>query len=110
MRCTMNDDPRAEVAAWLAANWDDDRSVREWRNLLADAGWGCPHWPRDWYGRGLGPRQCAIVDEEFNRIGAVGVATGTAMALAAPTILEHGSDEMKARLLRPALTGEHRWC
>jgi alkylation response protein AidB-like acyl-CoA dehydrogenase len=32
------------------------------------------------------------------------------MTLAAPTLLEHGSDDVKRRLLRPALTGRHRWC
>jgi alkylation response protein AidB-like acyl-CoA dehydrogenase len=35
---------------------------------------------------------------------------GTAMSLAAPTLLEHGADELKGRLLRPAITGEDRWC
>ncbi len=99
-----------EASAWLAAHWDEDRPVREWRHLLADSGWGCPHWPREWFGRGLSPALAAVVDSEFERIGAVGVAAGTAMSLAAPTLLEHGSDELKARLLRPAITGEHRWC
>jgi alkylation response protein AidB-like acyl-CoA dehydrogenase len=32
------------------------------------------------------------------------------MTLVAPTLLEHGSAEMKQRLLRPLLTGEHSWC
>src|SRR5205814_133600 len=30
--------------------------------------------------------------------------------LAAPTMLAHGSDDLKARLLRPLVTGEHTWC
>ena len=32
------------------------------------------------------------------------------MGLAAPTILEHGSDELKQRLLPPIVVGEHLWC
>ena len=32
------------------------------------------------------------------------------MSLAAPTILEHGSHELKRRLLRPIVTGEDTWC
>jgi alkylation response protein AidB-like acyl-CoA dehydrogenase len=32
------------------------------------------------------------------------------MSLAAPTILAHGSDELKGRLLRPIATGEDTWC
>lgn len=51
-----------------------------------------------------------VVREEFARSGAVGTAGGSAMSLAAPTILEHGSDDVRGRLLRPAITGEHTWC
>jgi alkylation response protein AidB-like acyl-CoA dehydrogenase len=32
------------------------------------------------------------------------------MSLAAPTLLEHGSDDLKTKLLRPTLTGELSWC
>ena len=32
------------------------------------------------------------------------------MALAGPTIVTHGSDEVKQRFLRPMFTGEERWC
>ena len=32
------------------------------------------------------------------------------LGLAAPTILEHGSDDVKRRFLRPIATGEHTWC
>jgi len=32
------------------------------------------------------------------------------IALAAPTILTHGSDEVKQRFLRPMFTGEEKWC
>jgi alkylation response protein AidB-like acyl-CoA dehydrogenase len=32
------------------------------------------------------------------------------MTLVAPTVLAHGSEEVQKRLLRPILTGEHKWC
>ena len=32
------------------------------------------------------------------------------MTLAAPTLLAHGSDELKRRLLPPTVTGEQTWC
>src|SRR5205807_6645479 len=32
------------------------------------------------------------------------------LALAAPTILEHGSPDARRRLLRPIVTGEDKWC
>ena len=101
---------RAEVRAWLEANWDPELSLVEWRGRLADSGWGCPTWPAEWYGRGLPPALAEVVSAEFDRVGAVGTPAGSGIGLAAPTILEHGSDDLKARLLRPIVTGEHTWC
>ncbi|MPY94973.1 MAG: acyl-CoA dehydrogenase, partial [Acidimicrobiia bacterium] len=101
---------RDEVRTWLAEWWDPERPVVEWRGILADAGWACPTWPVGWYGRDLPGRLAAVVTEELQAAGAVGPATGVGMSLAAPTILEHGSDDLKRRLLRPILTGEHTWC
>jgi alkylation response protein AidB-like acyl-CoA dehydrogenase len=104
------DELRAEVRAWLHDNWHDERPLLEWRGLLADAGWGCSTWPTQWWGRGLSPGLGAVVDDEIARFGAVGAAPGQGVTLAGATILEHGSDDVKARFLRQAQTGEHRWC
>ncbi|MDQ3385858.1 MAG: acyl-CoA dehydrogenase family protein, partial [Actinomycetota bacterium] len=101
---------RQEVRSWLREHWDPERPLLEWRSLLADAGWGCPTWPVRTFGRGLGAGAAAVVAEEMARVGAVGPPTGSAMSLAAPTILEHGSPELQRRLLRPIVTGEHTWC
>ncbi len=101
---------REEVRAWLEAHWNPELSLREWRELLADSGWGCPTWPESWFGRGLPVAMEGVVRQEFRRLGAVGVASGVGSGLAAPTILEHGSDELKRALLRPIVTGEHSWC
>jgi len=101
---------RAEVRAWLEAHWSPERSLVDWRGLLADAGWGVPHWPRAWYGRGLPVALLAAVEEEFERVGAVGVARAGIRLLAAATLLEHGNDDQRRRFLRPILTGEHTWC
>jgi len=101
---------RAEVRAWLEANWSTDHSLVDWRNKLMDAGWGTPHWPTEWYGRNLPVGLQPIVEEEFKRIGAVGVARVGIRVLAAATILTHGTDEQKKRFLRPSMTGEEAWC
>ena len=37
---------RAEVRAWLEANWNPELGLVEWRNKLADSGCGLPHWPK----------------------------------------------------------------
>ena len=101
---------RAELGAWLHANWNPDRPLLEWRNILVDSGWGAPHWPRQWHGRDLPVGLLPVVEEEFKRVGAVGVAKVGIRVLAAATILEHGTDEQKERFLRPSLTGEEAWC
>ncbi len=103
-------DVRAEVRAWLAANWDPEMSLVAWRNKLVDSGWGMPHWPEAWYGRGLPLGLVRAVEEEFARIGAVGVAKSGVRLLAAVTLLEHGTDRQKERFLRRILTGEDTWC
>jgi alkylation response protein AidB-like acyl-CoA dehydrogenase len=101
---------RAQVAAWLAGAWDPELSLREWRARLADSGWGCPTWPREWCGRGLPASAAGLVAEEFALAGAVGPPDGVGLNMAGPTILEHGSDELKQRFIRPTVTGEVTWC
>jgi alkylation response protein AidB-like acyl-CoA dehydrogenase len=101
---------RAEAAAWLAQAWDPALSLRVWRDRLADSGWGCPAWPARWCGRGRPASAAGPVAEEFARAGAVGVPDGVGMSLVGPTILEHGSDELKRRFIRSTATGEFAWC
>jgi alkylation response protein AidB-like acyl-CoA dehydrogenase len=101
---------RAEVRAWLEANWNPDLGLVEWRKMLADSGWGVPHWPSRWYGRDLPAGLVPVVEEEFQRVGAIGVAKAGIRTLAAATILAHGTDMHKEKFLLPILTGEDTWC
>ena len=101
---------RAEVSAWLEKNWNPDLGLIEWRHKLADSGWGAPHWPKKWHGRELPVGLVPVVEEEFDRVGAVGVAKMGIRTLAAATILTHGSDLHKDKFLRRILTGEDTWC
>ena len=101
---------RAEVRQWLAANWNPELSLVEWRSKLADSGWGMPQWPKEWYGRDLPHGLVRAVEEEFASVGAVGAAKSGVRLLAAATLLEHGSDLQKKKLLRRILTGEDTWC
>ena len=101
---------RRDVSGWLAANWDPGLSLREWRSLLCDSGWAVPHWPAQWFGRGLPAWSESIIAEEIRAHGAVGLPAGVGMSLAAPTILEHGSDQLKGAFLRATITGEYTWC
>jgi alkylation response protein AidB-like acyl-CoA dehydrogenase len=101
---------RGEVRAWLEANWHPDQGLVAWRNKLIDSGWGVPSWPKEWYGRALPVALELVVEEEFKRIGAVGVAKTGIRRLAAATLLVHGSEWQKQKYLRRSLTGEDTWC
>ncbi len=101
---------RADVREWLNENWDPNAGLLEWRNTLVDSGWGMPHWPAQWYGRGMPVGLGPVVDEEFAAADAVGAAKSGIRLLAAATLLEHGSDLHKNKFLRRILTGEDTWC
>ena len=110
MPLTDETDVRREVRSWLKTNWDPNSPLREWRNRLADSGWGMPTWPSNWFGKDLPQAFVPIVNEEFSRVNAVGVARTGIRLLAAETLLAHGSDEQKSRYIRPIITGEETWC
>jgi alkylation response protein AidB-like acyl-CoA dehydrogenase len=101
---------RAELTAWVEQNWDPGRPLLEWRQLLLESGWAVPSWPARWHGRGLPAWADELAGSELIRLGAVGLPVGSGTWLAAPTILAHGSDDIRDRLLAPVLTGEQTWC
>lgn len=101
---------RQDVRSWLASNWDPNLDLLQWRELLADSGWGAPDWPSDYFGRGLEPQFSAVVDEELARINAIGAAHSGVRMLAAVTLLAHANHQQKQQYLRPILTGEAHWC
>lgn len=101
---------RADVRAWLKANWDPELSLLEWRNKLVESGWGAPHYPKEWHGRGLPVKFNTPIDDEFAKVGAITVARAGIRTLAAATILDHGTDFHKQKFLRRILTGEDTWC
>ena len=101
---------RDEVRTWLKENWDPDLTVAQWWERLADSGWAMPHWPKEWFGRGLPSSLSRAVSDEIGTAGAIGPPSGLGVLLAAPTILTHGTDDQKRRYLRPILNGQEGWC
>ena len=104
------DSVREEARTWLKKNWNPNLDLFEWRNKLADSGWGLPNWPSDWYGRDLPAGLVPIVEEEFQRIGALPIPKSGIRMLAAATILNHGTEMHKEKFLRRIVTGEDVWC
>ena len=99
-----------ELQAWVAANWDPELSLVRWRGLLADSGWACPAWPPGWCGRGLPPADADVVAAGLAEAGVPGPPDGVGVGLAAPVIIEYGTEELKRRLVRATVTGEVTWC
>ena len=102
-------DISAELREWIAANWDPELSLAQWRALLADSGWACPGWPSP-FGRALPAAAVGLVTAELVAAGLPGPPDGVGMALAAPVILEHGSEDLKQRVIRATATGKVTWC
>jgi alkylation response protein AidB-like acyl-CoA dehydrogenase len=104
------DSVRAEVQQWIADHWNPELSLRQWRYRLADSGWACSTWPSQWCGRGLSGALGGVVAEEMRRAVVPGPPEGVGMMLVAPILIEHGSDELKERYIRPTVAGEITWC
>ncbi|HMI27709.1 MAG TPA: acyl-CoA dehydrogenase family protein, partial [Streptosporangiaceae bacterium] len=100
----------AELRRWIEASWDPELSLVRWRELLADAGWACPAWPRGWCGRSLPAGLAALVGEELAGAGVPGPAEGVGVGLAGPVLIEHGTDALRERFVRRTVTGEITWC
>ncbi|MCB0991680.1 MAG: acyl-CoA dehydrogenase family protein [Acidimicrobiales bacterium] len=101
---------RSEVLEWFHNSWNPDLSLIEWRRILVDAGWAVPSWSSRWFGRDLPAWADRVAHAAIREAGGVAVPLGGGFGLAAPTIYDHGSDELKKRFLRPTLTGELLWC
>ncbi|MCB0977873.1 MAG: acyl-CoA dehydrogenase family protein, partial [Acidimicrobiales bacterium] len=77
-----------------------------------DAGLAWVHFPEGWGGLGLAPNLQRIVDDGLRKAGAKPIESihFFGLTMAGPTVVTHGSDELRRRLLRPMFTGEDPWC
>jgi alkylation response protein AidB-like acyl-CoA dehydrogenase len=110
---------RDELRAWLAANHPGEEPPgdagsfafrRAWQARMHAAGLVGIHWPVAYGGRGATPVQQAIFNEELGRGRAPRLANTIAIEMAGPTIIAHGTEAQKARLLEPILSAEEIWC
>ena len=94
--------PSLETAAGFAAH-------RAWEAELAAAGWSVVDWPERFGGRDCGLLRWLLFEEEYYAAGAPGRVNQNGISLLAPTLLEHGTEEQRARVLPPMATGEAVW-
>lgn len=84
-----------DLGEWLAANWDPDLSLLDWRTRLVAAGW---RWDDE------------AVGDALRAVGAPGFPDGVGMTLVVPTVLEHGSADVQDRFVRATVAGKSTWC
>ncbi len=109
---TLESDIDARCQALLAATDPAMASATDFLGAQFDAGLAWVHFPEGNGGLGLAPRLQTVVNRVLAEAGAptpyyrnpIGYGMG------APTIVAHGTDEQKARYLRPLFTGEEVWC
>jgi alkylation response protein AidB-like acyl-CoA dehydrogenase len=118
---------RKEIAGWLADNLtgefeivrgrggpgDEHSFLPErlaWERRLAEAGWTCVSWPKEYGGRELPLNQQVVFYEEYARVGGPGRANHVGEGLLGPTVIAFGSDLQKQRFLPGIVDGSEIWC
>ncbi len=107
---------REEMRAWIAEHapagltgpghpaWPD------WERRLLEARLVCPQWPEAAGGRGWDGARLAVFNEECHRAGAPRVTRGMGESLVGPSVIVHGTDEQRARLLPRIIEGRDLYC
>jgi len=116
---------RAEARAFLAAHapahvlgiYDDDvdedamlAQSRAFQRVLHEHGWAAVLWPKAYGGRGCGPIEQIVWNQELGRAGIGESLFVVGIGMAGPTIIAHGSEAQKQRYLGPMLRGDEIWC
>lgn len=83
---------------------------RAWQATLFKGGWAGLMWPEAYGGRGLTSTHATIFAEEQAHFGVTTNAFMVAIGMVGPTLIAHGSEAQKERLLGSMLRGEHLWC
>ena len=117
------EDFRQEVRSFLNAHKPDRQPMSSEGTAVRDAlvGWLTKqiehgYWartiPKEYGGYGAEPDllETVIMDEEFNRAGALRGIPAQGPSMLVPTLLEHGSEEQKQRWIGPTMRGEVMWC
>jgi len=101
----------AAVDALLDAHDPKAQGYEEFRGHQFDHGLAWVMYPEGYGGLGVRPQLQRHVNQRLADAGAPPTeASMFFIALAGPTIITHGSEEVKQRFLRPMFTGEEKWC
>ena len=89
---------------------DDVGPGRQWHRYLADHGYTCLHWPREFGGAAATVVYQAAFAEECARADVPRQLNITGADLVGPVLIKFGSPEQQKRYLEPIRTGDDVWC
>jgi alkylation response protein AidB-like acyl-CoA dehydrogenase len=101
--------PEVTQAGQRSPEESDLEVLREWNRQLADSGWAAPAWPVEHGGRAADIDEQLAYLEEMSAASAPGPVNVIGVSNIAPAIMAYGTDEQKARFLRPMLRGDEIW-
>ena len=106
----------SEAVRLAAAGHDSDAQAEELersracQQALCAAGFGAITYPEEYGGQGLGIREQIEFNEEAAAYSLPMSELVVGLGVCAPTLLALGTEEQKARYLRPLLRAEEIWC
>ena len=115
---------RARARDWLAANAAEYRAPpavpypqgefvarsRAWQKVKHAAGYTGITWPTAMGGQGLSPMHAIIFGQEQSRYHVPTSLFEIGLGMCLPTVFTHGSPDIVARYVAPALAGDEVWC
>jgi alkylation response protein AidB-like acyl-CoA dehydrogenase len=118
---------RAEIRAWLEVQLsgrfaglrgaggpgrEHERFAERlaWNRHLAEHGWTCVGWPREYGGRGLSVAQQVVFHEEYARANAPARVNHLGEELLGPTLIAYGTGAQKERFLPGIRSVTELWC
>lgn len=89
---------------------DEFQFLRRWQGTLADARWVGVHWPEEYGGRGAGPEENYLLQEEMAAARAPEVINRIGVNLVGPSLMTHGTEAQRRKYLARILSAEDIWC
>jgi alkylation response protein AidB-like acyl-CoA dehydrogenase len=83
---------------------------RVWQRYLAEHGYACLHWPREYGGADASLAFQAAFAEECARASLPRQVSIAGPDLVGPVLIKFGTDNQKATYLEPIRTGDDVWC
>lgn len=110
---------RAEIRGWLKTHLSGSFAALEgrggpgreheafaerlaWERHMAAHGWTCVGWPKEYGGRGATIEEQIAFHEEYALADAPARVNHIGEQLLGPTLIDHGTEEQKARFLPPS--------